>query len=326
MGLLPDIQLLGSERLSQSGTRIILDDYMKGVRERRLDWEYRTLLKKRFDALEDALVAYYVTLPRTAQMDYRPQYIDIALTPECRAIVDVPASETVTVEQFSAIIPAFAQKLDADCKKALTDYIRPHLGDIAADVDPLQLAIAFFDGCSRLMFGDIAGMQYPQILSHHCGDACFRHGWNYTPRRFFQDYVYTRTVKSLRWSEYETEQQLKCKPDESLHVRVPWHIRATTDSDGARAVVDTMRSIVSASGLDPSKATFEDLEQRDAWLRCVTCETADPCRQIVAMSWRDAVSLMERSIYLRRLGLNIRTAILCCSSDTNATVSRLTDA
>ncbi|KAL1940708.1 hypothetical protein VTO73DRAFT_7749 [Trametes versicolor] len=285
--------------LSWPKVKIVLDEYMKHVQEKRLDWEYRTVLKERFEALEEALVAHYVTLPRTALMDFRPQNIDIALTPECRAIVDAPASKTVTVEQFSAIIPAFAQKWDTDCRKALTDYILPHLGDIAEDVDPLSLAISFFTGCPLLMFGDIAGMRYPEVLNHHCFHNCLRRARDYTPSRFFEDDVYTRTVKSLDWSEYDIERQLKCKPYDSLHVRVPWHIRAASE-DQARAVVDTMRGIVSASGLDPSRATFEDLEQCNVWLRCATCEKDDPCGEIVAMSWRGAFRHKRDSLAFAR--------------------------
>lgn len=273
--------------------KIALDEYMKRVQDRRLDWAYRALLKTRFGILEKALVAHYVTLPRTARMDYRPQYIDFAFTPECRAIVDVPASEPVTVEQFAAVIPALAQKWDADCRKALTDYLLPHLGDIPADVDPLKLAISFFSCGSSTLLRELGELRYPTVIKHHCfrGD-CFRHARNYTIGTFFEDDVYTRTVKSLDWTEFDLKQQLQSKPDNELQINVPWQVRATGDRDKARTVlvVDIMRRIVSASGLDPARALLEDLEQSDVWLRCVTCETQHPHNEILAMSWKGAVS------------------------------------
>lgn len=275
--------------------KIVLDAYMKGVQERRLDWEYRILLKTRIDALEKALVAHYVTLPRTARMDYRPQYIDLALTPECRAILDVPASETVTVEQFTAIIPALAQKWDADCRKALTDYLLPYLGDIPVDVDPLGLAISFFSCGPSMPFRNFWNLRYPTAFKHRCfhGD-CFRRPRRYTIRMFFEDDVYTRTVKSLHWTEYELERQLESKPYDDLHIYVPWYLRTTADHDRACTVVDIMRRIVSASGLDPVRATFEDLVQSDVWLRCATCETKHPYNEIFARSWKGAVSQFQR--------------------------------
>ncbi|EIW59876.1 uncharacterized protein TRAVEDRAFT_47178 [Trametes versicolor FP-101664 SS1] len=271
--------------------KIALDEYMKRVQDRRLDWKYRALLKTRFGILEKALVAHYVTLPRTARMDYRPQYIDFAFTPECRAIVDVPASEPVTVEQFAAVIPALAQKWDADCRKALTDYLLPHLGDIPADVDPLELAISFFSCGSSTLLRELGELRYPTVIKHRCfrGD-CFRHARNYTIGTFFEDDVYTRTVKSLDWTEFDLKQQLQSKPDNELQINSPWQVRATGDRDKARTVlvVDIMRRIVSASGLDPARALLEDLEQSDVWLRCVTCETQHPHNEILAMSWKGA--------------------------------------
>ncbi|OJT03279.1 hypothetical protein TRAPUB_6147 [Trametes pubescens] len=140
--------------------------------------------------------------------------------PEVRALVDGrPASVTdVTVAQFSAIVPALAQKWDADCRKTLREYFRPHLGAIATGVDPLELAIAFVVGCPRLAIeGNIADMRYPLIEVH--AQAVLRS----------QDDVYTRTVNFLGWSQYELEQLLMRKPDASPSAsHGTWRRRPTT--------------------------------------------------------------------------------------------------
>lgn len=279
---------------------VALDGFLKDIREDRLNFELRKTLAARFEALDEALVAHYVTLPRTARMDCRPQYIDLAFTPECRAIVDVPASQTVTADDFAAIIPALAQKWDADRRQELTEYLLPHLGDIASDVDPLELAISFFDRpdtrmTGRLCAGAISTMRYPAILNHDCAagptDGCYRTS-SYTVDEFREEDTYTRTTKTLHHLvEYESQILALKDGDMWLNAHVPFKLNTEgRHPDVTEAAVGRMRRIVQMVGLDPARATIEDLERCNVWFRCISCETDRPDEPIFVRSWSGVVS------------------------------------
>ncbi len=273
---------------------VALDSFLTDTRSRRLEKELRAALTARFELLEEAIQAHYVTLPRSALMDCRPRYIDFAFTPEVRAIAGAPTSEIVTVEQFAAVVAALAAKWDADRRKELAAYLRPHLGKVAAGVDPLTLAIAVFrakhdQACNT----PIALMRYPVVLSHahSFSDATCMRGTDLKDAAAFrkQD-VYTRTVQSLTWRKYEFE-HLDEHPEWPVSVHTPFHVGGLAKRADAGAAVKGMRRIVTALGLDPARATFDDLERCDGWLRCVTCESDEPHANIWALSWRSAVSV-----------------------------------
>ncbi|EIW59875.1 uncharacterized protein TRAVEDRAFT_47177 [Trametes versicolor FP-101664 SS1] len=267
-----------------------LDGFLNETREKRLDKELRAALTARFELLEEAIRAHYVTLPRTAKMDCRPRCIDFAFRPECRAILDVPTSETVTLDQFTTVIPTLAEKWDADRRKELLKYIRPHLGKVAPDVDPLSLAIAVFrlKNLDKSCYVDIGRMHYPTIFTHDCSFSnCFRGAKLKNAEAFRQEETYTRTVQSLEWGSYEHGKLVE-RPDDAVYLDGPFHLNELAGRSEAACAVQCMRRIVSALGLDPERATFDDLERSDVWLRCVTCEKARPKSAIWAMSWMRA--------------------------------------
>ncbi|KAL1940717.1 hypothetical protein VTO73DRAFT_7758 [Trametes versicolor] len=287
---LPLIRL--STKLTEGSWKKVLtalDGFLNETREKRLDKELRAALIARFELLEQAIQAHYVTLPRTAKMDCRPRYIDFAFTPECRAIVDVPTSETVTLDQFTAVIPALAEKWDTDRHKKLLEYLRPHLGEVAPDVDPLSLAIAVFKlKKEKSCYVDIGRMRYPTIFTHDCHfNDCFRGAILQNAEVFHQGDTYTRTVHSLKWGEFEFG-RLGEKPNYAVFVDAPFHLDELADPSKAACAMQCMRRLVSALGLDPARATFDDLDRSDVWLRCVTCETARPSATIWAMPWTRA--------------------------------------
>ncbi|EIW59899.1 uncharacterized protein TRAVEDRAFT_47201 [Trametes versicolor FP-101664 SS1] len=213
------------------------------------------------------------------------KYIDLALTPECREIIDVPMSEAVTIDDFKAVIPALAQKWEVDVRKVLTKHLLPYLGDIAEDVDPLELAISFSYSSEEWCTGPISIMRYPAILNHSCSriEDCYRSGW-YLEEDFLKEDLYTRTTKTLGTYAVDHESEIPGDDETSVRTCVPFHIR----QGGGRGVVARMRRIVSAMGLDPARATFEELERCDVWLRCNTCETDNPNNAILAHSWSSA--------------------------------------
>ncbi|OJT10751.1 hypothetical protein TRAPUB_12734 [Trametes pubescens] len=256
------------------------------TRAKCLDKELRAALVARFHALEDAITAHYVNLPRTARMEFRPRYIDFALMPKCRAIAEVPASATVTAAQFTAVVPALAKRWDEERRMELTEYLRPHLGDVAPDVDPLELAIAFFRN-RKPCCAPIWRMRYPAIFMHDCSYVdCFRTDRGRTTQESGQDDLYTRTTKSLDWIEFELNTREYEHRYSGPHV--PFNIRSLAGPIQAHEVVDMMRRVVAALGLDPAWATFDDLERCEVWLRCTTCETQQPLDEVRAMSWTAA--------------------------------------
>ncbi|KAI0831906.1 hypothetical protein BC628DRAFT_1350483 [Trametes gibbosa] len=290
MALMPVVRQ--STKLTQgSWLKVLssLDQFLNDTRTKRLDTELRTALRLRFDALESALVAHYVKLPRDARMDCRPTYIDLAFRPECRAIIDVPTSQTVTVADFAKVVPTMVKKWETELKEQLTAYIRPHLGDIAQGVDPLTLAIAVFRCCSA-----DSVMHWPYLLAHECsyGD-CIRK-YDAQPEDFKEDDVYTYTTKALNWQPPDNADYLRdLTPDLRESHDVPFRMDGLRRPEHALHAVDIMRTIVSASGLDPASATVEDLEQSDVWLRCEVCEERFPAHHTFAMSWKGAFSHHE---------------------------------
>lgn len=269
-----------------------LDKLLNDTRAKLIERELRDTLRARFALVEDALRAHYVTLPRQAYMDCRPQYIDLAFMPECRTLLDVPVTETVAAEQVVAVIPGLATRWHAEWKTRFTDYIRPYLGDIAPDVDPLELAIASFD-CDTDCKAPLTSMRYPNLLVHKCYSACGR-SVRRARKEFEQDDAYTRTAETLKWSseewqEYEDKTRSAPSGNTPFHIALPL---ATDTTVHARQLyrVSTMRRIVYALGLDPGSATFDDLERCGVWLRCGTCEVKDRTIARQAWRWEGAVS------------------------------------
>ncbi|OJT02469.1 hypothetical protein TRAPUB_7036 [Trametes pubescens] len=269
-----------------------LDKFLNDTRAKRIERELRDTLRTRFGLVEDALRAHYVTLPRRAYMDCRPQYIDLAFMPECRALLDVPVTETVTAEQVAAVVPALATCWHTEWKTRFADYIRPYLGDIAPEADPLELAIALFDtGCQA----PLTSMQYPDLLVHKCYDTPCGRSIRRDREVFEQDDAYTRTAKTLKlsanqWQEFEDKAGYL-----TVYGATPFGISLAPPSDTtpyARQLrrVNAMRRVVAALGLDPARATFDDLDRCGVWLRCATCEAKDGTGARQPWQWEGAVS------------------------------------
>ncbi|KAH9857882.1 hypothetical protein C2E23DRAFT_718879 [Lenzites betulinus] len=280
MSIMPIVRQ--SAKLTQGSwlkVKAALDKDLNTARSERLGTELRATLRARFKLLEEALLAHYVKLPRNALMDCRPKSIDLAFTPECRALVDVPSSETVTVDDFAAIVPAISERWEANIKEQLTMHIRPHIGEVAPDIDPLSLAIAVF-WCDY----DASPLRWPDILAHSCANRpCVRTA--YAQRKDFEcDDAYTYATKA---QDLYPRTITRDSEDRREKYHVPFRLSTLgPESDGEP--VKRMHVIVSAAGLDPAKATIEDLERCDVWLRCSTCEQHFPLHNHKVMSWRAA--------------------------------------
>ncbi|KAI0644904.1 hypothetical protein C8Q79DRAFT_912592, partial [Trametes meyenii] len=261
----------------------VLDPFLADTREMRLNTEIRAALRVRMKALTDAIAGHYTSVPRTVAMDCRPKAIDFVFIPECGAILDLPTTQVVTAADFASLVPQMAAQWDAQQRAELTEHLRPHLGDIADDVDPLALAIAVFEhkGWSE----DIAScaLRHPTAFLHNCGCSWFRERRT-TKAELDKADLYTRTVMTLDWTESHF-MSLGVDATWAL-VQIPFRLaERLAPRSNAGAPVAQMRKIVVALGLDPTRATFEELRACEGALRCATCEEAHPNAAIFAWSW-----------------------------------------
>ncbi|KAI0641988.1 hypothetical protein C8Q79DRAFT_918678 [Trametes meyenii] len=280
-----------SSKLTEGGEKVLaaLDKFLHDARTRRLDVEMKAVLRPRMKDLEEAIIAHYLKIPRTPKMDCRPQAIDFAFLPECRALLELPASRVVTDEDFASIVPALAAQWEADRRDELVKYLRPHLGKIADDVDPLSLAIAVFEH----EYGDgqpsLCMLYYPAVLSHDsCGIGSLRKR-DATLDELVAADVYTRGVMTLYWTDgFFNDLKAGKTRYQAPRVQVPFRAdRLFQFKKAGRAVtpVARMRKIVAALGLDPARATFDELQKHDGALRCDTCEKEDPKDAVMALMW-----------------------------------------
>ncbi|KAI0793709.1 hypothetical protein C8Q74DRAFT_1215236 [Fomes fomentarius] len=221
-----------------------LEDHLNKTRVQRTRVE-------RFYALQDAVVAHYVTLPRNATMDCRPKYIEFAVAGECRALVEAPVSQPITREDFMKVIPRLVTNWQEEKAAMLRQRLRSEiwLGK-RSKVDPLDLAIAtWVCGHCRMP------LRYPAVLAHSCA----------YPPLFGSDH-FTKNYEHLIAAVYRNAGP---KP-RATPGRLPSHLEWMV-SGHKEQVLNNMVAIVSAMGLKPKSATIKDLEEYDARVRCVRC-------------------------------------------------------
>ncbi|KAI0753844.1 hypothetical protein C8Q74DRAFT_1393272 [Fomes fomentarius] len=236
-------------------------------RHKRLVKECTGVFCPRFAALQAAILAHYVQLPRTAHMDYHPDSVDLALMDECRAIADVPADQTVTQEDFARVVPELAARWEQERKKELTEAVIARLPKPPPDdVDILGLGIAIFE-CRFCELADphgrvhsIAIPQYLAIPAHiQSPNAISKKGT-------------TRTCKLIQHSLRRLQQGRG-----AIHCGIPGRYLGTT--------LRYLSEIMHAMGLDPLRTTQEELDTCPARLGCRPCEkTRIECNEVPPFS------------------------------------------
>ncbi|RDX50886.1 hypothetical protein OH76DRAFT_1402102 [Lentinus brumalis] len=239
-----------------------MHDFMEKKQRRREDGEREKLLKARFEELDNAILVQYVRLPRKLHMEFRPQVIDLAFMKDIKAIVDAPASETVTFDSFKQVMPSIAAHWRRQCKEELENWLLPTLENYCMSIEPLNLAIAVFVCEGDCLAGEgkdkVRIMHYPEVLGHKCLRKLPLCMWDEPP-----DDVYWRTA-----SHYGSN------PEEiDLETFAPFNVAHFAPKD-VDVNVEKMAQIVSALGLDSARATVQDLEACDRRLRCKKCVVA----------------------------------------------------
>ncbi len=193
-------------------------------------------------------------------MDCRPVAVDLALQADLEPIANAPSSETVTRETFAAIVPKLVSSWEAEQRRFLQSFLGKFITNVPRGVDILDLAIAvvYTRDCSHR---EIRRMRYPYLLARFFRPFSSDHGgkFGYSHYAFPAAHRQHRgpySLEGLQWKQVE--------------VGVKW-----------------MRNIVTKLGLNPDTATFADLEQCEARLRCLKCVGAG---QECAYTWDAAVS------------------------------------
>ncbi|KAM5534522.1 hypothetical protein V8D89_011854 [Ganoderma adspersum] len=243
-----------------SSVLVALDDFLNETRERRLSAEREEAIRTRLAALEQAMLQHYVPeLPRTAAMDTRPDSIEFTLMDQCKALVDAPAEQTVTREDFLVILPGLHKKWQTSAKTRTIKAVQRHLKAPSISIathDPLNLAVAVFV-CEHCF--PFACMRYPEVLGHTCGYTSFS-GRSTAADDPNRDVVYTAIATTFHVTHADP------------HPRERFSLNNVVGQNRyIRDVLEPMCAIVRALGLDPSTSTAADLEACDARLRCATC-------------------------------------------------------
>lgn len=266
---------------------------LKGIldarRESLIADRYRMCVRRRFKVLEAAIVAHCVQLPRTPSMLCHPTPLDLALMPECRAVLERPLSDTVVQDDLKPIVPALVERWETDVRSKLTDYLVRHMGQVAPGVDPLTLAIGVFT-CSVRCVDDrmdlpmpAGAMQYPAILHH----ACLRRGRRAFPSE--EDDLLARTIMRLDLTAAGIRAYERMHGAAS-YCDVPFDVGMLEEGPAAPAAIGRMRRIVSALGLDPACATIGELKACTSRLYCSRCHASKVHRPNVHIhDWQSAV-------------------------------------
>ncbi|KAI0730866.1 hypothetical protein C8Q76DRAFT_792993 [Earliella scabrosa] len=222
---------------------------------------------ERLQALEEAILAHYVQLPRTPQMDIRPPYIEFALMKECRVLAQATLTRTITSDDFTAIIPGLADRWFAEKADMLRSRLQTHLRSSPDVKDPLELAVAVWV-CRHCN----ARLRFPAVLAHPCA-----YQWP------DQD-AFAPSVSELLGSAHyvHTATLLTCDRDKDGKTSIPFN--AVNFFHDEQEVADVLSEIVQTLGLDPTCTLATDLDRCQARLYCRRCN--DPRR---AFGWEAAL-------------------------------------
>ena len=106
----------------------VAESMVEDHRKRRLREEHRQLLKPRFAKLDEAILTHLVPFPRTAQSEFnRPLFLDLVLMDECRALIDVPATEEIAPHRYDEAVAPMERAILTMSQDPL---VNDHLGDI----------------------------------------------------------------------------------------------------------------------------------------------------------------------------------------------------
>ena len=241
-----------------------LQKFLNDTREERLKKERDALIKKRFAELAVAITTHCVTIPRDAIMECHPVAFDLALKADLEPVANASSSENITHKSFAPIIPKIIADWEDEQRKFLRSFLRQFITTkVPRGIDILDLAVAIFYSTSSTS-GEVRKMRYPYMLTSYMFRSCDRRHEGLPSDHY---------AAPARPGSYTSPCDLKHLQPKPVEVGIKW-----------------MRNIVTKLGLDPDSATFADLEQCDARLRCLKC--AEIKASQFAYTWEAAVSAL----------------------------------
>ena len=272
--------------------RTTIQEEMSKIRAHRLEEERETQIKARWNELAEAILDHYVQLPKTASMDCRPTPHILLTDEECFKLVVAPRDREVTRQDFAAVLPEICARWQASCADELRGLVRGVILTIDEDVDPLDLAVAVFN-CENSMCSAKDAHRYPDLLAHTC--AC-----RYGPK-FAEQEEKVRVRRAVAWLSKASEADSAtayAAVNRLPRTRICLHSNHRRPDES----IIRMKYIVAALGLDPARATRDDLERCEARLWCRVCSSPTTTRKVY--TWEAAVRLcFPHTLLLIKLSL-----------------------
>ncbi|KAI0358177.1 hypothetical protein OH77DRAFT_1518886 [Trametes cingulata] len=273
-------RVLRAKKLSEAGEcywRKIMKMLRKPLeRSRRLRLHFQ--LRDGLDIIEEGLYNHYRSMPRTAQVDCRPTFVDLAFMPDCRALLEHPTQPDSPFSELEAIIPSLADRWESQTRDQLSRYMRPYFPGLRADVDVLQLAAAVFPGvwprCKHWQDPRAYALHYPGILRHPCLRSCLCTKRKVPASRThsYEHAVTTHRAGDVRYNEREGS--YLAREARRLAGQRPFDVGVLpNDISIGEQNIERMQAVLAKLGLDPTRATIEEAAACEARLRCLACES-----------------------------------------------------
>ncbi|KAI0784929.1 hypothetical protein C8Q75DRAFT_809482 [Abortiporus biennis] len=205
---------------------------LESIKTKRLQGEYHIRLVERLLVLERVAQTFDTGLGREFQGI--PHYIDWAMMPEIRALIDAPSNVVINEESFNVLKDSWPRLAAAWVEKAnegLRKLVRNEC-NIPPDVDVLSLAMG---SCFLCRTCNTVRM-YPKVFLHKCTTL-----HQLLPTESYEDLIADMTNIS------------------------PW------DLSTVRPEITLMQRVVLACGQDPTRITVNEMDQLDCRVSCGSC-------------------------------------------------------
>ena len=200
---------------------------------------------------------------------------------ECRALIDVSPSQIMTSADFPALVPTLGEAWSSQYEAELRGILTNHLGHTSKGANPFDLAMGMFfctGSCGRAL------LRYPEILAHGCTRKL-------RPAQVKERYngdFYALAAVSHRADPAIQQRTWDTRWDGSYG---PFDLACIKDEKATKRAMGAMKAIVTALGLDPATASFEELQSCKTRLVCDKCKEAGGAKSKFVYGWEAAVSV-----------------------------------
>lgn len=243
-----------------------LVEFMEKAKTMRLDVIYIGIARKRLDDLKAIRQAWVETLPVNS---IYPTTSELTRLPLVQNIFDNLAKDENLTEANLESIRLELDNLNIEWQKNIKDELIELVSKGSEDaVDPetaLNLATTFFAcmTCYPLRF-----LRYPNVLMHKCATTL---NWRSSNEGDFETRFLRKHCKETFWN---SKGDIVIKPEHTAFIA----------------------ELVRLAGLDPKRATLQEMDALDPIFECVSCNTFVQGR--ATMTWKTAVCSFLYFIFL----------------------------